>query len=164
MKTVLKIVLLLIMLAAKTFAQTPAQTVPAFTFFKLDKTAFTNNNLAAGKMLLFVFFDTDCSHCQHAMQYLNEHRTDFKKANICLITLDNKQRVDAFMAKYSKDLPKQKNITLLQDTHSEFLNKFRPRKYPSMFLYSASKQLMMYDDEEQNLYKFALMINSTAKK
>ena len=164
MKYVVNTFFLMVMLTAKIFAQTPAQTLPSFTFFKFDKTAFTTNNLPAGKMLLFVFFDTDCSHCQHAMHYLSEHYPDFKKAAICLITLDNKEKVNAFMARYATNLINQKNITLLQDTHSEFLNKFRPRKYPSLFLYSAARQLLMYDDEEQNLYRFAQLIMKPLKK
>ena len=39
------------------FAQKPAQTIPDFTFYKLDKTPFTNKNVAKGKDVIFIFFD-----------------------------------------------------------------------------------------------------------
>jgi len=41
--------------------------------------------------------------------------------------------------------------------------KFKPRKYPSIFLYSAKKELIMYDDNEQNLSRFSQKINATGK-
>jgi hypothetical protein len=49
-------------------------------------------------------------------------------------------------------------VMFLQDTRSEFINKFRPRKYPSLFLYSDKKQLLLYDDEPRNLQRFGQRI------
>lgn len=154
MKYVFKIVLLLTMVSAGAFAQRPAETIPSFTLFKPDKTPFKNNNLQPGKMVFFVFFDTECDHCQHAIQYINQHRAEIKKASVYLITLDSQDKVIRFMSKYGSKLPGNKNVTILQDLNNEFLQKFRPRKYPSLFLYSARHTLLMYDDNEQNLFKF----------
>jgi arsenate reductase-like glutaredoxin family protein len=113
----------------------------------LDESSFTNKNLEAGKMLFFVFFDSDCDHCQHAISYINQHITEFKKTPIYLITLDSREKINQFMAKYGANLKDKKNITLLQDRKYEFLPKFKPRKYPAMYLYSTQKKLIHYDDE-----------------
>src|SRR3954468_4781560 len=69
-------------------AQNPAQTVPNFTFFRFDKTAFTPKNLDQNKLLFFVFFDATCEHCQHAVETLNPPYSDLKNTMLYLISLD----------------------------------------------------------------------------
>ena len=141
----------------------PAQTIPSFTFKRLNKKEFTNKDIQPGKLLFFVFFDTQCDHCQRSIQFIGEHYTEFKKTAIYLITLDSVEKITPFMAKYGNKLKDKKNVTILRDTKSEFIQKFGPRKYPSLFLYSAKKELMLYEDEEQNLSTFIKKINETAK-
>lgn len=85
LKNKLKILVLLLLFSYQASAQIPAQTVPDFTFFKLDKTAFTTKNLEQGKMLFFLFFDPSCEHCQHAVQSLNDHYKELKNASVYLI-------------------------------------------------------------------------------
>jgi len=155
MKYIFKTLVLLLLVSATVSAQGPAKTIPEFNFFKLNKNSFTNKDLAPGKMLFFVFFDADCDHCQQAVQYLDKHYQDFKKAAIYLITLDSLETINRFMAKYGSGLKDKKNVTLLQDPQYEFMRKFRPRKYPSMFLYSAKKELILYDDNEKNVSGFS---------
>jgi peroxiredoxin len=155
MKYVFKAFVLLLVIAGKISAQAPAQKIPDFNFFKLNKQSFTNKDLEPGKMLFFVFFDADCDHCQQAIQYIDKHYQDFKKAAIYLITLDNQETIARFMAKYGNSLKEKKNVTLLQDPQYEFMRKFKPRKYPSMFLYSAKKELILYDDNEKNVSGFS---------
>ena len=163
MKYIFKATLLLLMISTNVSAQVPAATIPEFNFFKLNKSLFTNKNLASGKMIFFVFFDTDCDHCQHAIQYINQHNEEFKKSAVYLITLDGLEKITPFMSKYGNNLKSNKNITILQDLKNEFLPKFKPRKYPSLFLYSAKKELMMYDDNPQNLFRFTQQISNESK-
>jgi len=159
MKYIFKTLVLLLLISANVSAQGPAEIIPEFNFFKLDKTAFTHKNLAPGKMSFFVFFDSDCDHCQHGMQYISQHYQEFKKAALYLITLDNQEKIAGFISKYGNNLKDKKNVTILQDPKYEFMRKFRPRKYPAIFLYSAKKELIMYDDNEQNLFRFSKEIN-----
>ena len=162
MKTIVKTVVFFLLISSNISAQAPARTVPDFNFFRLNKSSFTNRDLAAGKMLFFVFFDTDCDHCQHAMQYLSEHYQEFKKAAIYLITLDGQEKIAQFMSKYGNNLKDKKDVTILQDPKYEFMRKFRPRKYPSVFLYSSKKELILYDDNEQNMFRFLQQIKTAA--
>jgi peroxiredoxin len=164
MKYIFKTFVLLLLISVNVSAQGPAEKIPDFNFFKLNKNSFTNKDLESGKMLFFVFFDADCDHCQHAIQYISQHYQDFKKAAIYLITLDSQETINRFMTKYGSHLKDKKTVTLLHDPQYEFMRKFRPRKYPSMFLYSAKKELIMYDDNEQNLFRFTQQINATDKK
>ena len=144
-------------------AQHPAATVPDFTFFRFDKTTFTPKNLEQNKMLFFVFFDATCDHCQHAVQTISSHYSDLKNTMLYVISLDNQETMKSFMNKYGSNLINKKNVILLQDLNNQFISKFGPRKYPSMFLYSADKKLIIYNDNEENLFRFFDQINSAAK-
>lgn len=160
MKYFVTTILICLFISVNVTAQTPAATVPDFTFFKFDNTAFTNKNLATGKKIFFVFFDTECEHCQHAIQYIKQHCKELSKAAVYLISIDSKEKVNSFLNKYGSSLTGNKYITFLQDTKNQFIVKFSPRKYPSLFLYSAQKKLLLYDDDEKNLDKFLTKIKA----
>lgn len=165
MKDVLKLIALFVclMISLEISAQTPAQTIPAFTFYKLDKTPFTNNNLTTGKDILFIFFDVTCDHCQHTISTLSKRISECSKISIYLISMEDKTAITNFFNQYGKNLPAQKNVTILQDSKNQFITQFNPRKYPSVFLYSAQKKLRLYDDEDQYLEKFFKIINPPKK-
>ncbi|MDO9255049.1 MAG: redoxin domain-containing protein [Bacteroidales bacterium] len=163
MRVPLLIIFFLTFIFFETHAQTPAQTIPAFTFYKLDKTPFTNKNLAVGKDILFIFFDVTCDHCQHTISTLSKRISECQKIAIYLISMEDKAAINNFFALYGKNLPGQKNVTILQDTQNQFITQFNPRKYPSVFLYSAQKKLRLYDDDDQYLEKFFKLISPSKK-
>lgn len=145
------------------FAQTPAGTIPSFNFKTFDGTDFSDKKLVTGKPLFFIFFDTDCDHCRRAMEYVEKNFTAFNKAALYLITLDQEDKLKPFFRQYAPTLSGRNNVMLLQDTRNEFISKFRPKKYPSLFLYSAKRDLILYDDEEKSLPKFAEQVKLNAK-
>ena len=67
------------------------------------------------------------------------------------------------MNKYGNNLKDKKNVTVLQDPQYEFMRKFRPRKFPALFLYSTDKKLLLYEDNEQNMFRFLQQINAMSK-
>ncbi|MCW3092006.1 MAG: hypothetical protein JWP81_3075 [Ferruginibacter sp.] len=162
MKKFFKILMLLVLVSSTITAQVPAATIPEFKFSRYNETVFANKDLPPGKMIFFIFFDPGCDHCQRAITYLNQHVSEFRKAAIYLITIDVKEKTDRFFATYGNSLKKQKNITVLRDFQNDFISKFRPRKYPSLFLYSPQKKLILYDDEEKNMVKFLSYVKGKA--
>ena len=163
MKYLFKFLVLFFLISFRAYAQPPAETVPDFNFYKMDKTAFTNKNLEPGKLLFFVFFDSDCDHCQRAVLNINQYYAAFKKTDIYLISLDDQEKINRFMNRYGNNLKDKKNVTVLQDPQYEFMRKFRPRKYPALFLYSTDKKLLLYEDNEQNMFRFLQQINALSK-
>ena len=145
------------------FAQKQPETIPEFTFFKFDKTPFTNKNLEPNKLIFICFFDVSCDHCQRAIGKISDHYKEFGKAAVYLVTLDQKESVKNFLNKYGKNIPGKKHITILHDLQNQFIIKFRPVKYPSMFLYGKNKKLIRYDDHEENVSQFIKDINHAAK-
>lgn len=143
-------------------AQTPAKKIPAFTFYQLDNTAFASSNLPKGKKILFVFFDTGCEHCQRSVARYNLHMAELRNTAIYFVTLDVKAKIDPFMDKYGSNIRKEKNTLILQDRQFQFIPRFQPKKYPSMFLYSAQQQLLFYSDEETAVDTILKMVKTKA--
>ena len=135
---------LLLFISFTAAAQTPAQAIPNFTFYRLDKTMFATKDLVKDKKILFVFFDTGCEHCQRAVSLLGDHYGELKNTAAYLVTLDDQEKIKQFMFTYGVKLKDKKNITLLQDTKYQFIPKFGPKKYPAIFLYSPAKKLLLY--------------------
>ena len=164
MKTSLLLLAVLLLSLEKGISQQPASIIPDFSFERADGTAFSKKDLPRSSLAFFVFFDTQCDHCQHALQYLNTHRLDFIKANLYLITLDNQEDARSFLEKNAAQLVKAKNVWQLFDTKNQFIARFRPRKYPSLMLYSGTGKLLLYEDDEKKLPAFAGEIRKHAVK
>lgn len=120
-------------------AQTPGTPayLPDFTFYKLDGSVFNKQQLARGPHSIFILFDCGCEHCQREMVNIGEHYGDFKNVVFYLVTMDRKQEIDKFMGSFGRYLNGKPNVVLLQDRNAEFIPKFKPLKYPGIFVYAS---------------------------
>jgi hypothetical protein len=144
-----------------TESNSQVKSIPDFTFSRMDNGAdFKPANLVAGQKSLIVFFDTECSHCMEAVTEYNNKEKILNNLNILLVTRDAKAQVDPFMKKYGPKISVRKNTTILSDKYNQFIAKFLPRKYPSMFLFDAAKRLMIYSDEEKDIPIILQMISA----
>jgi len=141
----------------------PAQTIPQFQFFRFNNTSFTDKDLPPGKIIFFMFFDSDCDHCQHAIKSIGDQYRAFKKTAVFLISIDDQNKINHFMNTYGSKLKGQKNVTLLQDKLQQFIIKFNPVRYPSMFIYSPEKKLIDYEDNPESIFRLVNAINKTGK-
>ena len=144
-------------------SQTPAQVLPDFEFYHLDNSKFSNKDLPLRQNLLFVFFDSDCEHCQLAAKKLDQEYKSFDKIAVYFISLDDSDKMRQFMAIHAPQLKIQKNVNLLQDRSNQFIIKFKPKRYPSIFLYSADKKLLDYEDNEETVFRIVNMIKKDNK-
>lgn len=167
MKHTFKAILLLLFISFKISAQIssrpPAQVIPDFKFFRFNNTPFTDKDVPKNKMTFFMFFDSDCDHCQHAIKSIGEQFQTFKKTPIFLISIDDQKKINHFMDAYGSKLKGQKNVTLLQDKLQQFILKFNPVKYPSMFLFSSEKKLIDYEDNPASIFRLVNAINKNAR-
>ncbi len=137
------------------------KSIPDFSFARMDNGAtFKSENVPAVKKTLFVFFDTECPHCMQAITEYNSKEKLLNNINIILLTRDAKEDVQPFLKKYGPVLSVKKNTTILSDKNNQFIGKFLPRKFPSMFLFDAGKRLMIYSDEEKDIPVILQMISA----
>lgn len=140
----------LLLITSSVFSQ--VRSLPEFRFFRMDNGAeVTHKNVTAGKKTLFVFFDTECPHCRVAITEYNQNQAKLNDLNVFLITRDQKSVVNAFLKEVGSKLIIKKNVTVLSDNQNQFIGKFLPKKFPSMFLFGANRQLLIYTDEEKDI-------------
>lgn len=154
---------MLLALSIRSKSQTPAQVLPDFEFYRLDNSKFAGKDLPPKQKHLFVFFDSDCDHCQRAAKKLDQEYKTFQKIPVYFVSLDSPDKMRQFMATYAPHLKTQKNVVLLQDRNNQFITKFKPRRYPAMFLYSADKKLLDYEDNEESVFRIVNMIKKENK-
>lgn len=142
-----------ILITVQVYAQIPAQTMPDFTFHRLDGGAFSNRELPSGKKTFFVFFDPDCNHCQRAVKNIDQQYRGFQNTLVCLVSAEDRDKMSHFMNTYAPHLKGQKQVLLLQDERSRFITLFKPYKYPAMFLYAPDRRLLDYEDNEETVFR-----------
>lgn len=138
----------------------PAKSVPEFQLYQFNGHPFVREQLAKNKLLFFIFFDITCDHCQHAFQEINANYAAMKNVAMYLVSLDSEAGMANFITRFAPNLAGKQNITLLRDVKNQFIQQFTPRKYPSMFLYNAKRQLLLYDDEPEHFEQFLQAIQS----
>jgi peroxiredoxin len=139
-----------LLITSSVFSQ--VRSLPEFRFFRMDNGAeVTHKNVTPGKKTLFVFFDTECPHCRVAITEYNHNQAKLNDINIFLITRDQKAVVNSFLNEVGTKLIAKKNVTVLSDYQNQFIGKFLPKKFPSMFLFGANRQLLIYTDEEKDI-------------
>ncbi|ARS40136.1 hypothetical protein CA265_10920 [Sphingobacteriaceae bacterium GW460-11-11-14-LB5] len=149
--------ILLLTIAFQVKAQQPTL-LPQFTFYKLDGKAFSNNDIKQGKKNLFILFDCTCEHCQRESKILNTNYAKFKDVNIYMITMDEGYIIPQFFNSYAKGLNAKPNVTVLQDKKRMFIPTFLPKQYPSMYLYSSTGKLLMYQSGDGGIKKLMAVV------
>lgn len=142
------IVCLLVMIGCQRAAksqQSSTASMPDFTFYTLgDSLPFTKANIEEGKKSIVILFDVSCSHCQDEIASIGKRFGEFQDVNFYLVSFDDKNAIQRFMASYGKVLNGKSNVRVLQDSAHEFIPKFQPTKYPALYVYSEKKTLIKY--------------------
>lgn len=87
--------------------------IPAFVFYTLkDSSVFTKDSLLRNTPLLFIYFNSECDHCQYETKQIVEYIKYFKGIQIVMVSREPQSAIIAFREKYHLvNLP----ITVLQD-------------------------------------------------
>jgi peroxiredoxin len=135
-----------------------AQVLPDFTFYRADGHAFGRRDVPVGKPVLFVLFDPTCPHCQRAVRHIGEQYAAFRKAEICLVSMENWAAINEFVATYAGALKGRPNVVVLRDSAGEFIGRFKPMKFPAMMLFSRDGRLVDYEDNENTVFRLVKMM------
>jgi len=127
----------------------PAPTIPVFTFLTAKGGTLTNTDLPRNTPVLIVFVDVDCEHCQKAVRHMNDSVALFAKLPLYLVSIADQPRLKAFARQYGPRLKAQ----WLRDPDARNMLRFRPVRYPAMFLYSPEKRLLDYEDNVEAIFR-----------
>lgn len=137
-------------------AQTaPAQTIPAFTFYKVKSgVPFTNADIPKGKKTVFILFDPSCSHCQHEAAALGKNYAKLKDVNIYFVSMNDPALQASFLETFGKELVGKPNVAVLYDKNQDFIQKFHvPKQFPANYVYGADLKLQTSWDGERDITK-----------
>ncbi len=146
--------LMLCFTSGEIFAQVPAQKMVPFTLFDVNGKPFTEKNISKDKLIFFLFIDPDCEHCQKAISDYNKNYEAFKQTSIYIISEGSFQILQSFLNKYAPGLSQKRNVTLLEDKKNTFISTFQPIRYPGMFLYDKDGKLLVYEDNDETIFRF----------
>lgn len=127
----------------------PSPTIPAFTFLTANGRTLTNADLPPNTAVLIVFVDVDCEHCQKAVRHMNDSVSLFSKLPLYLVSVADQPKLRAFARQYGPRLKAQ----WLRDPDARNMVRFRPVRYPAMFLYSPEKRLLDYEDNVEAIFR-----------
>lgn len=147
----LQLTLIIISLPSLVSAQTPAREIPDFTFFTVEGNPFYSRQIPKDRGSVFSFFDVTCTHCQSTMKTLGSRYADLQRVSFYLVTLDGRKEAQDFVKKYAPQLLNKKNVTILIDLNKEFLPKFQPQQYPSVYVYNKYRRLELYEKDERKV-------------
>ncbi len=137
--------------ALDVYAQEPAAYLPDFDFQKLDSTSFKRTDLDSTKNTLIIFFDATCGHCKDAMLKVNKRYGELKNTNIVLISLDVEKSIRLFLKDFGPKFLDNPQVNILHDGKYEFIPLFNPKKFPSLYLYSANRKLRVYANNDNKI-------------
>jgi hypothetical protein len=132
----------------------PLQKISAFSFFRNNNKVFTEKDIKYENPSFFLFVDPECEHCQRAIRNFSNYSKDFKTSNIYIVSVSLPGRVATFLRRYAPELVNKNNVLLLHDKQNNFINIFKPLKYPGMFLYNRQGELVMYQDDPDMVFRF----------
>jgi thiol-disulfide isomerase/thioredoxin len=116
------------------------QQAPVFTIIAApDSVAFSSGQLPKGKPLVLIFFNPDCEHCQKETKELLAYKEELKDIPIVMSSALPYKLVKEFYADYN--IASMPNIAMGQDINFALGSKYRPSRYPAIFVYDTTGKL-----------------------
>jgi peroxiredoxin len=126
-------------LKAKKEAAERIQTIPNFSFFNLEGTVYTQENLP-NKPIVFVYFNSECDFCKTEATKIQERLIDFKNTQLVFISFEDKKAISQFATTYQ--LNNQENVLFLEDRKATFSQIFDANSIPFILVYDTNKKLL----------------------
>ena len=148
---VLSVICLLIVLIFKTYqskqeAENRIQILHHCCFESFGGKQICIDEFDSSLPTIIIYFHPECEHCQYEAKEIGIRASEFKNANLLMITPDNSvQRIKDFAA--GNHLWEVGNFELLLDKNNAFKKYFGTAIIPSIFIYKNNKLLKKYSGE-----------------
>jgi len=132
-------------------------TLPTFRFTKLDSsTRIITDSLSLGHAKLFVYFNSDCDHCQRQAMTLLKHADQLTELQVYFITADSLNEVRKFASKFK--FSDHRNFIIGTDYDYTFYAKYLPEKVPFLAIYNRTNKLVRIYEGETNIHSIVSSI------
>lgn len=116
------------------------KTIPPFSYPTINGKMFTHKDLKENTPTLFLYFNSECEHCQSEASQIQDNIINFKNFQLIFVSFEEKNKIIAFAKKYKLD--HYDNITFLLDKQITFSTTFDVNSLPTMILYNKNKELI----------------------
>jgi thiol-disulfide isomerase/thioredoxin len=122
------------------------QKLPSVELRKTDGTILNTGSFKTSKKLLVLnYFNPDCDHCQSMVQELFKAKSLLENVKWVMITSAPVEKIKRFAD--SMKISQLKNVTVLNDTASQFIKVFGTVSAPSFFIYKNGELLRKHSGE-----------------
>lgn len=116
------------------------KTIPAFSYLTIDGKVFSNKDLKENIPTVFLYFNSECEHCQSEAEQIRDNIEKFANAQLVFISFEEPKKITAFATKYKLD--HYDTITFLYDKQVSFATTFDVNYLPSVVIYDKNKKLI----------------------
>lgn len=116
------------------------KTIPLFSYSTINGGKFTNKDLKENSPVLFLYFNSECEHCQSEASQIKENINEFKNVQLVFISFEKPIQIEEFATKYK--LNQYANITFLCDSKVSFATAFDVNSLPTVIIYDKAKKLV----------------------
>jgi peroxiredoxin len=135
------------------------QTIPKFSFIKLNNETFSNKNLIKNRANVLINFNSECHFCQNEAQNIQENITSLKDIQILFISSEPVEKIKNFAEMYK--LSMYENITFLFDKNDTFSSIFGTNSIPSSLIYNKHQKLIKKHEGQLMALKIIKEINNS---
>ncbi|MFV8355606.1 TlpA family protein disulfide reductase [Flavobacterium sp. XS1P32] len=114
--------------------------IPSFQYQDLNGAFFTNKNLKPNEATVFLYFNSECEHCQAETQMIKESIEKFKPFQLVFISFEKPEKIKSFATQYK--LLNYDNVHFIWDSKVTFAITFDVKSVPCLVLYDKNKHLI----------------------
>lgn len=116
------------------------KTIPEFSYKTIEGKPFSKQDLKDDTPTVFLYFNSDCEHCQSEAEQIRDNIEKFANAQLVFISFEEPQKITAFATKYK--LIGYDKITFLCDKQVSFAITFDVKSLPTVVIYDKNKKLV----------------------
>ena len=116
------------------------KTIPAFSYVRINGKVFSNKDLKENIPTVFLYFNSECEHCQSEAEQIRDNIEKFANAQLVFISLEKPKEITAFATKFN--LIAYDNISFLFDSEGSFATTFDVKSLPTVVIYDKKMNLV----------------------
>lgn len=133
------------------------KTIPIFSFKTIEGRVFSNQHLKEDTPAIFLYFNSECEHCQSESEQIRDNVEKFANAQLVFISFEDSKKIMAFATKYRLD--HYDNINFLCDSKVSFATTFDVNSLPTVVIYDKNKKLVKKIKGEVKVENILNMLN-----